>query len=84
MTVMSSCIAYSAFAWLSVNATPAQIGSAGLVNPALAALLGWWVLDERLSAAQVAGMGVILVGVLLATWPGIRDSATPAAPRADA
>lgn len=84
MTVMSSCIAYSAFAWLSVNATPAQIGSAGLVNPALAALLGWWVLDERLSAAQVAGMGVILVGVLLATWPGIRDSVPPAAPRADA
>jgi drug/metabolite transporter (DMT)-like permease len=84
MTVMRSCIAYSAFAWLSVNATPAQIGSAGLVNPALAALLGWWVLDERLSAAQVAGMGVILVGVLLATWPGIRDSAPPAAPRADA
>lgn len=84
MTVMSSCIAYSAFAWLSVNATPAQIGSAGLVNPALAALLGWWALDERLSAAQVVGMGVILVGVLLATWPGIRDSAPPTAPRADA
>jgi drug/metabolite transporter (DMT)-like permease len=84
MTIMSSCIAYSAFAWLSVNATPAQIGSAGLVNPALAALLGWWALDERLTAAQILGMGVILVGVLLATWPGIRDSVPPAAPRADA
>lgn len=84
MTIMSSCIAYSAFAWLSVNATPAQIGSAGLVNPALAALLGWWVLDERLSAAQLVGMGVILVGVLLATWPDVRDSAPPTAPRADA
>lgn len=84
MTIMSSCIAYTAFAWLSVNATPAQIGSAGLVNPALAALLGWWALDERLTAAQILGMGVILVGVLLATWPGIRDSVPPAAPRADA
>lgn len=84
MTIMSSCIAYTAFAWLSVNATPAQIGSTGLVNPALAALLGWWVLDERLSGPQLVGMGVILLGVLLATWPRARDSAPPAAPRADA
>ena len=84
MTIMSSCIAYTAFAWLSVNATPAQIGSTGLVNPALAALLGWWVLDERLSAPQLVGMGVILLGVLLATWPRARDSAPPTAPRADA
>lgn len=84
MTVMSSCIAYTAFAWLSVHATPAQAGSAGLVNPALAALLGWWVLDERLSAAQLVGMGVILAGVVLATWPRATDSAPPTAPRAGA
>ena len=75
MVVMSSCIAYTAYAWLSVHATPAQAGSFGLVTPALAALLGWWVLDERLSAAQLAGMAVILVGVLLVNWPGAVDGA---------
>ncbi len=69
MIVMSSCIAYTAYAWLSVHATPAQAGSFGLVTPALAALLGWWVLDEHLTAAQVTGMAVILAGVMLINWP---------------
>ena len=84
MVVMSSCIAYTAYAWLSVHATPAQTGSFGLVTPALAALLGWWILDERLSQTQLIGSAVILAGVLLVNWPDARDSAPPAAPRADA
>ena len=69
MTIFSSCIAYSAYAWLSVNATPAQVGSYAFVNPAIATVLGWWLLDERLGAAQLAGMAVILVGLLLVNWP---------------
>lgn len=69
MIVMSSCIAYTAYAWLSVHATPAQTGSFGLVTPAVAALLGWWILDEHLTGAQLAGMAVILTGVTLINWP---------------
>lgn len=84
MTIMSSCIAYTAYAWLSVHATPAQTGSFGLAVPALAALLGWWVLGERLTALQTLGMAVILAGVLLVNLPRATGSAPPAAPRADA
>ena len=69
MIVMSSCIAYTAYAWLSVHATPAQTGSFGLVTPALAALLGWWILDERLTPAQLGGVAVILAGVTMVNWP---------------
>ncbi|MBX3702178.1 MAG: EamA family transporter [Steroidobacteraceae bacterium] len=67
LTVMSSCIAYSAYSWLAVNTTPAVTGSYGYVNPAIAALLGWIVLAERLSWLQIAGMVVILVGTALVT-----------------
>lgn len=84
MTLMSSCIAYTAYAWLSVHATPAQTGSFGLAVPALAALLGWCVLGERLTAAQSLGMAVILAGVLLVNWPRAAGSAPPTAPRAGA
>jgi drug/metabolite transporter (DMT)-like permease len=70
MTIMSSCIAYTAFAWLSVNVTPAQLSTYGFVNPALALLLGWWVLDERLGPLQLVGTAVILGGTLLINWPG--------------
>ena len=65
MTLFSSCIAYVAYGWLSKHATPAQVGTYGFVNPAIATLLGWLVLGETLSTTQLAGMAVILLGVLL-------------------
>ncbi|MDH4260244.1 MAG: EamA family transporter [Gammaproteobacteria bacterium] len=67
LTVMGSCVAYSAYAWLAVHATPVVVGSYGFVNPAVAALLGWLVLDETLSWMQIAGMAVILLGTALVT-----------------
>jgi drug/metabolite transporter (DMT)-like permease len=67
LTVMSSCLAYSAYSWLAVNTTPVVTGSYGYVNPAVAALLGWLILGERLSWLQIAGMVVILVGTALVT-----------------
>ena len=39
------------------------------MNPAVATLLGWLVLDEHLSVAQWIGTVVILAGVLMVTWP---------------
>lgn len=69
MTIASSCIAYTAFAWLSVNVTPAQLATYGFVNPAVALLLGWWVLDESLGALQILGTAIILAGTALVNWP---------------
>jgi drug/metabolite transporter (DMT)-like permease len=67
LTLASSCLAYSAYAWLTVHASPVMVGSYGYVCPAVAALLGWLVLDEILSGLQVCGMAVILVGIALVT-----------------
>ena len=67
LTVMSSCIAYSAYAYLVLTATPVLVGSYGIVNPAVAALLGWLLLGEVLGPGQVAGMVVILFAVALVT-----------------
>jgi len=75
MTIFSSCLAYTAYGWLSVNMTPAQVSTYAFVNPAVATLLGWWVLDEHLSVAQGTGMAVILGAMLLVNWPAAQDSA---------
>lgn len=80
MTVFSSCIGYSAYAWLTVNATPAQVGTYGFVNPVIAILLGDWVLDESLTRLQLVGSAVILVAMLLIHW---RGSAQPTVRSAD-
>ena len=67
LTLMSSCLAYSAYAWLTVHTTPVVVGSYGYVCPAIAALFGWLLLGETLSWVQVAGMIVILFGIALVT-----------------
>lgn len=67
LTVMSSCVAYSAYAYLALTATPVLLGSYGIVNPAVAALVGWLLLGEVLGPTQVVGMVVILVAVALVT-----------------
>jgi len=77
LMVFNSLLAYTAYAWLSRHATPGQTGSYGLVNPAVATLLGWLVLDERLSLAQWIGTIVILAGVLMVTWPRAARPETP-------
>ena len=78
MTLMSSCIAYTAYAWLSVNVTPAQLSTYGFVNPAIALLLGWWILDETLGPLQMVGTLVILGGTLLVNWPRPAPALAPA------
>jgi drug/metabolite transporter (DMT)-like permease len=83
LTFFSSCLAYTAYGWLSLNGTPALIGTYGYVNPAIASFLGWEFLHEHLSAAQLLGMVVIIVGVSILTLPGgsLTDPKTLAEPK---
>jgi drug/metabolite transporter (DMT)-like permease len=84
LTFFSSCLAYTAYGWLSLNATPALIGTYGYVNPAIAAFLGWLFLDEHLSNAQLAGMVIIIAAVCILTLPGgtLTDPKTLGEPKA--
>jgi drug/metabolite transporter (DMT)-like permease len=69
LTVASSCVAYTAFSWLARNTTPAMVGTYSYVNPAIAAVLGWWFLGEHLGPHQVTGMAIMFGGVALVSWP---------------
>jgi drug/metabolite transporter (DMT)-like permease len=83
LTFFSSCLAYTAYGWLSLNSTPALIGTYGYVNPAIASYLGWQFLHEHLSGVQLIGMVVIIVGVSILTLPGgsLTDPKTLAEPK---
>jgi drug/metabolite transporter (DMT)-like permease len=70
LTLMSSCLGFTAYGWLMRHAKPAVIGSYSYVNPAIAAFLGWWFLHEQLSHSQRVGMAVIIAGVSMLTIPG--------------
>ncbi len=67
LVVFGSCFGYAAYAWLLHEISPATLGTYAYVNPAIAVVLGWWWLDEKLDAVQLGGMIVILAGVVLVT-----------------
>jgi drug/metabolite transporter (DMT)-like permease len=83
LTFFSSCLAYTAYGWLSLNATPAVISTYSYVNPAIAAFLGWQFLHEPLSGPQLIGMVIIIIGVCILTLPGgsLTDPKTLAEPK---
>jgi drug/metabolite transporter (DMT)-like permease len=80
LVVFSACLAYTAYAWLARHATPAQTGTYSYVNPALATVVGYIGLDERMGAMQAGGAAVILAGVLLVNWPSSPRQPVRAAP----
>lgn len=73
LAIFGSCIAYGCFFWLVHQVTPAQLGTYAYVNPAVAVLLGGWLLDEKLSTMQIAGTLIILGSVVIVTWASSRS-----------
>jgi drug/metabolite transporter (DMT)-like permease len=77
LTLCSSCLAYTAYGWLTLNCTPAVIGTYSYVNPGIAAFLGWQFLHEQLSSTQLFGMVIIIIGVCTLTLRGGGGRADP-------
>lgn len=75
LIVFGSCIAYAAYVWLVHEVTPALLGTYAYVNPAVAVLLGWLMLDETLTQTQVMGTLVILFAVVMVTLASTRKRA---------
>lgn len=65
LVLVGSCIGYAAYIWLVHHVTPSALGTYAYVNPLVAALLGWWWLDEWLTGSQILGSMIILLGVIL-------------------
>jgi drug/metabolite transporter (DMT)-like permease len=73
-------VAYAAFAWLVHEVKPAALGTYAYVNPAIAVVLGWWLLDERFDTVQISGMLTILAGVVLVSTARTEQTTPPVRP----
>ncbi len=78
LVVFGSCLAYAAYVWLLHAVRPSVLGTYAYVNPLVAVVLGWWLLDETLDALQLLGMLVILLGVALVGRADARRAPTAA------
>lgn len=78
MAVVSQLIGQGCMIYALGHLTPLVVGVALLIQPAVAAALGWVVFDERLAAADA--VGAVLVGLALVLVAGGRKPAlAPAA-----
>ncbi|MEJ2513927.1 MAG: EamA family transporter [Gammaproteobacteria bacterium] len=78
LTVFGSCLAYATYIWLIGQTTPARLSTIAYVNPAVATVLGWWLLDETLGPLQLGGMMVVLAAVV---WVSVSGRTRPARTR---
>src|ERR1044072_8845447 len=65
LVVFGSWVAYTAYAWLLQNAPISRVATYAYVNPVVAIVLGWLVLDELVTGTTILGAGVIVASVAL-------------------
>jgi drug/metabolite transporter (DMT)-like permease len=65
LIVFGSLIAYTAYTWLLDHVAPRIAGTYAFVNPVVAVLLGWWLLNEKIDTRTVIAAAVIATGVAL-------------------
>jgi drug/metabolite transporter (DMT)-like permease len=65
LVVFGSWVAYSAYGWLLQNAPISRVATYAYVNPVVAIVLGWLVLDEVVTGTTLAGAAIIIFSVAL-------------------
>jgi drug/metabolite transporter (DMT)-like permease len=65
LIAVGSWFAFTAYAWLLQNAPIAKVATYAYVNPVVAILLGWLVLDEVVTPVTIVGAAIIVVSVAL-------------------
>ena len=77
LVVFGSLLAYTAYYWLLRHAPISLVATYAYVNPVVAVLLGWLILDEQVTPVVAVGGALAVLGVLLVV------STERAAPRRD-
>lgn len=68
LAVFGSIAAYFAFHYALKKISPTQISLLSYVNTIIAIILGWWILDEEISAVFIAATALIIAGVFITNY----------------
>lgn len=72
LTIFGSILAYSAYVFALAHLRTMKMSLYAYVNPVIAVVAGWLILDERLTWVSIAAMCIILGGVALVQTAGMR------------
>jgi drug/metabolite transporter (DMT)-like permease len=65
LVAIGSWVAFTAYAWLLQNAPISRVATYAYVNPVVAIILGWLILDEVITPITLVGAAIIVVSVAL-------------------
>ena len=65
LVVFGSWVAFTAYAWLLQNAPLSKVSTYAYVNPVVAIVLGWLILDEVVTPVTVIAAAIIVASVAL-------------------
>jgi drug/metabolite transporter (DMT)-like permease len=74
LVLIGSLLAYTAYTWLLRNVPISKVATYAYVNPVIAILLGWLILDEEITLTMVVGAAAIVLSVAAVIR---RESASP-------
>ena len=63
LIIFGSIIAFTSFNYLLKEVSPEKVATSTYVNPIIALILGWWVLNEYISLQSIIAAVVLLTGV---------------------
>lgn len=63
LILFGSIIAFTAFNYLLKTVSPEKVATSTYVNPIIALILGWWVLNEHISLQSIIAAVILLTGV---------------------
>lgn len=70
LAIIGGVVSYSAYVWLLKVSTPAKVSTYAYVNPVVAVLLGWAVVDEPLSPRVLVAAAMVVSSVVLLSTAG--------------
>ncbi|HUP50070.1 MAG TPA: EamA family transporter [Thermoanaerobaculia bacterium] len=77
LTLFGSVLAYSAYVYALAKLRTTKVSLYAYVNPVVAVILGWLILDEKLTPLSIVAMVTILGGVALVQTAGLRRKPLP-------
>jgi drug/metabolite transporter (DMT)-like permease len=63
LIVFGSIVAFTAFNYLLKVVSTEKVSTSAYVNPVIALLLGWYILDEHISFQSIIAAIILLTGV---------------------
>lgn len=74
LAAMGSVVGFTAYVYITAHMSSSKVGTYAYVNPVVAVLLGWWILDEAVTWRLQTGGVTVLVGLLLVYLARVREA----------